>query len=195
MICSELNPSATKSSAPGATTGPRGSRSGTRAKPSPMSSATGCANCATAAAKTDWPNFAKCCGSSGAATQWSSAERPARQRRQTAQIGLSRTKSATNRLLLRQRSGRETPLAEARLLRSLAKTRRGPLMPPPPAGRMRADHFVEARAGQFGAEGNRRRAGRTRFFCRTGGGSLPHPLNSDFVQRISSGHSNRDIAG
>ncbi len=157
MICSELNPSATKSSAPGATPGPRVSRSGTRAKPSQKSSAPGCANSATTAAKTDWPNFAQ---------------------RSSAQIGLSRTQSATNKLLLRQRSG----------------PGRGAGQPPPPGPAKAPSKLCRSTSWPVWSGRHSPTRWNNSVFCRTGGSSLLRPLNSNFVQRISSGHRSYAVA-
>ena len=152
MICSELNPSATRSSAPGAGGSPRASRSGTRAKISPMTCATGCANSATTAAKTDWPNFAQ---------------------RSSAQIGLSRTQSATNKLLLRQRSG----------------PGRGAGQPPPPGPAKAPSKLCRSTSWPVWSGRHSPTRWNNSVFCRTGGSSLLRPLNSNFVQRISSGHN------
>ncbi len=105
--------------------------------------------------------------SCGLARKRSYAQRPARQRR-----------LATNKLLLRLRSGREAPLTEARLLRSLARARRGAGQPPPPGPAKASSKLCRSTSWPVWSVIQLKARWSNSVFCVTRRGVILRPLNS-----------------
>ena len=105
----------------------------------------------TSSGKT-WPNFAQ---------------------RSSAQIGLSRTKSATRQLLLRQRSG----------------PGRGAVKPPPPGPAKAPSKICRSTSWPVWSVIQSKARWNNSVFCVTRRGVLLRPLNSNSMQTFRVGHS------